>query len=428
MRLLPNIRFGTERYPEKVARGLRTLNLGCWIASATHSFYALVLLHDLGRFWWLAIANTVAALLYAGIPLLHRFGRLAGPIAVFVLFNMDMLAYVCLLGTGIGIQLYFLVGVAFTELYFGTRYVSLTIAFGAVVAALIVAVLLTVPFDTGLLPRWLIVASLVTNAVASCGALLLIVSYALRQAARAEAAAEREYERSERLLTNILPSAIADRLKSASNAIIADRHDAASILFADMAGFTAQASDTAPDDLVQFLNRAFSDFDRLVERHGLEKIKTTGDAYMVVSGVPTARPDHAQALAVLALDMREAAAHWRDSHGRNVPIRIGISSGPVVAGVVGTRKFFYDVWGDAVNVASRMESTGSTGKIQVSQETFERLRDEFVLEPRGEIEVKGKGPTPTWFLLGRKPLEIPRPLPTEAGEADLPPNRARTAV
>ena len=402
VRLLPNIRFGTEGYPEKVARRLRTLNIGTWIAAATHAFYAVVLFLDFTRFWWLAIGNTVAMLLYAGVPLLHRLGRLAGPVAVIVLFYADILAYICLLGTGIGIQFYYLLGVALTVLYLGTEYVALTIASGAVAAALIIAVLLTVPYDTGLLPEWLIVASLVTNVVVSCGTLLLIVSYALREAARAEAAAEREYERSERLLTNILPSSIAARLKSESNVVIADRYDEASILFADMAGFTAQASDTDPDDLVQFLNRVFSDFDRLVERHGLEKIKTTGDAYMVVSGVPTARPDHAQALAVLALEMRDAAAEWRDPRGRNVPIRIGMSSGPVVAGVVGTRKFFYDVWGDAVNVAARMETTGTEGKIQVSQDIYERLRDGFELEARGEIEVKGKGRMPTWFLLARK--------------------------
>ena len=184
--------------------------------------------------------------------------------------------------------------------------------------------------------------------------------------------------------------------------MIADRHDEASILFADMEGFTVQASNTDPGELVQFLNRVFSDFDRLVERHGLEKIKTTGDAYMVVSGVPTARCDHAQALAALALEMCAAAAEWRDPRGHAVPLRMGISSGPVVAGVVGTRKFFYDVWGDAVNVAARMETTGSAGRIQVSQDVYQRLRDEFVLEARGEIDVKGKGRMPTWFLVGRR--------------------------
>ena len=136
-----------------------------------------------------------------------------------------------------------------------------------------------------------------------------------------------------------------------------------------------------------------------------EKIKTTGDAYMVVSGVPARRTDHAQALARLALDMRDLAMDFRDPHGRSVPIRLGIASGPVVAGVVGARKFFYDVWGDAVNVASRMESTGELGKIQVSEDTYERLKDEFVLEDRGLIDVKGKGQMLTWFLVGRRANE-----------------------
>ncbi len=406
MRLLPNIRFGTERYPEKVARRLRVLNIATWIASATHAFYAVVLLLDFTRFWWLALGNAVAMLLYAGVPLLHRLGHLAGPVAITVIFYADLLAYILLLGTGIGIQFYYLIGVALIVLYVGPHHVVFTMASGAVGAALIVGVMLTVPYDTGLLPDWLLVASLVTNTVVSCGTLLLIVSYALRAAARAENAAEREYERSERLLTNILPSPIAARLKTESNVVIADKYDEASILFADMAGFTAQASETAPDDLVRFLDRVFSDFDRLGEEHGLEKIKTSGDAYMVVSGVPVARPDHAHALALLALDMRDAALEWRDPRGRDVPMRIGISCGPVVAGVVGKRKFFYDVWGDAVNVAARMEATGTAGKIQVSQEMYERLKDGFVLEARGAIEVKGKGKMLTWFLVSRKPLTL----------------------
>ena len=173
--------------------------------------------------------------------------------------------------------------------------------------------------------------------------------------------AEREYARSETLLHNILPGPIAERLKASSEQVIADKHEAASVLFADMAEFTARAGDTTPEELVEFLNRVFTGFDRLVERHGLEKIKTTGDAYMVVSGVPAARSDHADALAGFALAMRDAAVALRDPHGRLVPLRIGIASGPVVAGVVGTRKIFYDVWGDTVNVASRMETTGAPG-------------------------------------------------------------------
>jgi adenylate cyclase len=395
LRSIPIIRFGTERYPEYVARRLRTLNIAAWIAAATHAFYAVVLLLDFTRSWWLIFANAVAIAIYAGLPLLHRVGPLAGPVVLTVLFYADLVLYVSLLGTGTGILFYFLLGAAISVLYVGPEHVALTIASGGVAAALTVAVLLLVPFDTGVLPDWLMVASLVTNAVISCGTLLLIVGYALRQVARAEAA-------SDRLLVNILPAKVADRLKRRDGAVIADKYDEVSVLFADMAGFTASASDTDPDDLVRFLNRVFSDFDRLVERHCLEKIKTTGDSYMVVSGVPVPRPDHAAALAELALAMRDAAADLRDPHGRRVPIRIGVSSGAVVAGVVGTSKFFYDVWGDAVNVAARMETAGVAGQIQVSETTYIRLGDEFALEARGEIDIKGKGRMPTWLLVGRK--------------------------
>jgi adenylate cyclase len=184
--------------------------------------------------------------------------------------------------------------------------------------------------------------------------------------------------------------------------MIADRYDDASILFADIAGYTQRASETAPCDLVAFLDRLYTEFDMLVEQHGLEKIKTTGDSYMVVSGVPRPRPDHLQALASLALDMADAVAKLRDPEGRPVPIRMGMASGPVVAGVVGSRRFFYDVWGDAVNVASRMETTDQEGRIQVPDTVHERLEDDFVFEERGDIAIKGKGLMHTWYLVGRR--------------------------
>ena len=156
----------------------------------------------------------------------------------------------------------------------------------------------------------------------------------------------------------------------------------------------------SPADLVKFLNDVFTAFDRLVERHGLEKIKTTGDNYMVVSGVPVARSDHAAALVRLGIEMLDAAGHMQDPNGQSVAIRIGIASGPVVAGVVGTKKFFYDVWGDAVNVASRMELTGVPGRIQVSPETYDEVKHQFAFESRGPIDVKGKGMMTTWLLSG----------------------------
>jgi adenylate cyclase len=227
--------------------------------------------------------------------------------------------------------------------------------------------------------------------------------YAVRQLYRAESEAEREQQRSERLLVNILPAKVAQRLKDRPGETIADSYPEASVLFADMEGFTARATDLPPAELVGFLNAVFTRLDSIVERHGLEKIKTTGDAYMVVSGLPEPRVDHAEALADLALDMREALTGLTDPKGRPVAVRIGLASGPVVAGVVGTRKFYYDVWGDAVNTASRMESTGEVGKIQVAPETHALLAKRFALEDRGLIDVRGKGRMRTWFLFGRRP-------------------------
>jgi adenylate cyclase len=194
-----------------------------------------------------------------------------------------------------------------------------------------------------------------------------------------------------------------ERLKAeAKPPIIADAYDDVSILFADMAGSTARASDMPPTAFVRFLNEFFSTFDSLVEQHGLEKIKTTGDGYMVISGAPVLRSDHAEAIARLALAMRNAVVALTDANGRPVPIRIGLASGPVVAGVIGTRKLFYDVWGDAVNVAARMESTGVPGKIHVSADMYLRLRHAFAFQERGPTEVKGRGSMETWFLLAPK--------------------------
>jgi PAS domain S-box-containing protein len=211
-------------------------------------------------------------------------------------------------------------------------------------------------------------------------------------------------EQSERLLLNILPEAIAQRLKQ-SQQTIADSFEEVTVLFADIVGFTQLSSGIAPDKLVKQLNEIFSTFDRLTQKHGLEKIKTIGDAYMVVGGLPTPRPDHAEAIAQMALDMQQEIHHFTRANGEPLLIRIGINSGPVVAGVIGLNKFIYDLWGDTVNTASRMESQGIPGCIQVTATTYERLRERFVFEERGIVEVKGKGEMMTYFLKGTN-LEV----------------------
>ncbi len=201
------------------------------------------------------------------------------------------------------------------------------------------------------------------------------------------------------LLLNILPEPIADRLRNGES-LIADRHEDVSLLFADIVGFTGMSSTMDAAELVSLLNDVFGVFDGLVAASGLEKVKTIGDAYMIVGGMPVWEPDHLERLATLALSIAAEVGNHARARRLGVEFRIGMHAGPVVAGVIGTRKFIYDLWGDTVNVASRMESTGVPGRIQVTGAVERRLRDRFVLTSRGEIDVKGKGPMETFFLVG----------------------------
>ncbi|HJQ57464.1 MAG TPA: adenylate/guanylate cyclase domain-containing protein [Vineibacter sp.] len=404
VRLIPDIAYGTADYPEKVARRLRAVNIAAWtVAALTVVFAVGQFLDPAPGMWKPATANALYAPAFAAIPLLHRYGPLMAPVALLSTAYVAISVLILLFGIGNGMFIYFLMAPALAVLFLGTERLVLAGGFSVIAVALMLALLALVPHNTGLQSdRALFITGVVPTAAASAALLFVIVQYAMRQIASAEATVEREYERSESLLVNILPPPVAERLKTRRDAVIADRYDDASILFADMAGFTARASDTPPDELVLFLNTVYSRLDALVERHGLEKIKTTGDAYMVVSGVPEARTDHAEALADLALDMQAALVGLVDARGRAVPVRIGIASGPVVAGIVGTRKFFYDVWGDAVNTAARMESTGKAGRIHVAPATWVRLAGRYDLEDRGPIEVRGKGMMRTSFLIGRK--------------------------
>ncbi len=202
-------------------------------------------------------------------------------------------------------------------------------------------------------------------------------------------------------MLNILPAPIAERLK-AGQEIIADAHENVSILFADIVGFTELAAEKSPEQVVTLLNAVLSAFDSLTQKHGLEKVKTIGDAYMVAAGLPKARSDHAQAMADLALDMGAAIARVGETFGVPLHLRIGINTGPVVAGVIGTQKFAYDLWGDSVNTASRMESHGVEDCIQLSENTYELIKSDFECEERGVIAVKGKTEMRTFFLKARR--------------------------
>ncbi|MEG3957972.1 adenylate/guanylate cyclase domain-containing protein [Microcoleus sp. herbarium2] len=217
----------------------------------------------------------------------------------------------------------------------------------------------------------------------------------------AQEALKVQQEQSEKLLLNILPKPIAERLK-AQQSTIADSFADVSVLFADIVGFTELSARMSPTELVKRLNVIFSHFDQLAENYGVEKIKTIGDAYMVVGGLPMPRDDHAEAIAQMALGMQAKIAKLSADTGEKLAIRVGINSGPVVAGVIGVSKFTYDLWGDTVNVAARMEATGFAGRIQVTDVTYELLKDKYLLERRGVIQVKGKGNMMTYWLLGKK--------------------------
>jgi adenylate cyclase len=270
-------------------------------------------------------------------------------------------------------------------------------AFFLVLATLTVLDPVLARADPADLPDGLVVAFFALNISGLMLGSFVMLGYFVHQRELAHAALEAERERSERLLLNVLPEPIADRLKR-QEGVIAEHHDEVTVLFADLVGFTAMSADMDPSMLVGLLDEIFSSFDALADAEGLEKIKTIGDAYMVAGGLPSPRDDHAEAVARVALRMRDAVAAIAPRAAGPLSIRIGIDTGPVVAGVIGRRKFIYDLWGDTVNTASRMESHGVPGQVQVTARVAAWLAGSFRLEPRGTIEVKGKGPMETFLL------------------------------
>jgi len=244
------------------------------------------------------------------------------------------------------------------------------------------------------IPEGVVLAFFALNIVGPAATAYALLQYFVR-------ARERALAESERLLLNVLPEAVAARLKE-RDGIIADGFPDVTVLFADIAGFTPLAQRLSAPDLVSLLDRVFARWDAIARQHGVEKIKTIGDAYMAAAGVPLPREDHPEAIAGMALAMQRELALCSVEIGLPLQVRIGIDTGPVVAGVIGRAKFIYDLWGNTVNTASRMESHAPPGTIQVTERTFERLRERYELRPRETIEVKGKGPMSPYLLLGRR--------------------------
>jgi adenylate cyclase len=252
-----------------------------------------------------------------------------------------------------------------------------------------------------LIPPALTLLLFVMNMTGVLGISFVLLYYLVNEKDTAYELLHLEQDKSDKLLLNVLPKKIANILKNESR-LIADSYSEASILFADLVGFTPLSSEMSPIEMVQLLNEVYTHLDYLVEKYSLEKIRTIGDNYMVTSGVPTPRPDHAQALARMALEICNFTKTFRPVNDKNIQFRLGINSGSLVAGVVGQKNFHYDVWGDMVNVASRMESHGLPGKIQITKATYELIAEQFECEPRGMIHVKGKGEMETFLLVREK--------------------------
>lgn len=394
------VSFGTDGYGPAATRRLKLLNALNFVAMVMNLAIGVWFLSAGWRVTWpIAMAVTIAAACSLVTPFLHRINE---TVAAYYFCMFNAVAFVVfghLEGSSAGPH-YFMLAAPAVLLLFGTKRIAPSVVMGALLIGVFLYVEYFVPAHS-LLPAEFTAATKIV-CVIGCSALVFgAIYYALRLGEDAEAALEREYARSETLLLNLMPRSIAERLKNKPNEIIADHFDAVTILFADIVDFTPRANKMSPSDLVRFLNRVFSEFDQLAEMRGLEKIKTIGDAYMVAGGLPERLTGHAEAVADMALDMIDAVERLSRDIDDPLTVRIGIHTGPAVAGVIGTRKLFYDVWGDTVNTASRMESHGSAGLIQVTEDARKALGDRYEFNLRGVVDVKGKGAMKLFYLIGK---------------------------
>jgi len=384
--------FGGYDGEPEIARGQRRLFVGAlWVSLAV--FAAFVVRRLVDGHLWAAVVVGVQFTVHASVLLAlrvwpRRLFLLANVVFVFAVVAELATTYIYggIFSAGVTV-LWAMITVLINLILFGSRPAVLW--FGAFT----VAVLAAAWMEEHVSPIYQLdspALDAAINVILAMAVTLAVTVYFTRQ--------RDQFRRlSDELLHNILPDDIAARLKT-DRTMIADDYEAVSVLFADVVGFTPMSAGMSPPQLVGLLNNVFSTFDGMVADLGLEKIKTVGDEYMVASGVPHPRSDHADAIAKLALRIRDHAEN-HEFDGHRIRLRIGINSGPVVAGIVGTHKFSYDLWGDVVNTASRMESEGVPGSIQITAATYDLIRSDFVCEPRGAIRIKGKGEMNTYFLL-----------------------------
>jgi adenylate cyclase len=388
---------GTAGYPPDTQRRLKIVNVIAALIGFTTFIYAVHLgMTGDEAMRPVVYINLGLVFLVALVPLAHRVNDIAGSLLLVVAEFAALIGFAAYFGRTGGNTLQYVVAAAAPFVIFERRRLWLVIII--VITALLLhlyawfkfprsAAILQVSDD--------ILGSLyVQGAITTFGLIAASVYYAFTLAERAKA-------ETDTVLRNVLPDSVVERLKARPGESIADGFANASVMFADISGFVGLARGLGPEKTVAVLNKLVSAFDDLAQRHGVEKIKTIGDAYMVASGVPLARMDHVSALANMALDMITTAATVSKEAGVPLNIRIGMASGPMMAGVIGTRKFSYDVWGDPVNLASRLEGASTPGRILVCPDCFNALKSQFSLEPRGPLDIKGVGQQEAWFLTGK---------------------------
>jgi adenylate cyclase len=385
----------------QVARRQRCVNVAAFATAANALSHFLILaVYD---FAGLIVVNsynlfmTMAPLL---IPRLHRVGEKTGALALILLILVGHSCVVWALGRSSDLHVYFTLAGAML-LLLGVQNWRLFLGLFALWVVALLASLKLAPVNGIVLPddatlRGLLSSHAMINTIVINAAMLF---YALTALHRAEIELQDQYERSEALVDTVMPASIATRLKSGREPRIADRIDTLTVMFADLAGFTSAAHDLPPDRVVEFLDGLVRTFDALAEKHGIEKIKTIGDSYMAAAGFDGHAAKGAVSMGQLALAVIDAIKHQPPLAGRKLTMRIGIHCGEATAGIIGATRFSYDVWGDAVNTASRMESQGVPGRIQVSDVYRELTRDAFIFEERGTIDFKGVGTMRTFFLL-----------------------------
>ncbi len=396
--------MGISQYPRATRRRLKIVNVMALMIALFSVIYAAVFtVFGIERYWPLIVLNLGLAVVAALAPLAHRINDIAAALIICAAEYAALFFFVRELGHDSGIQLNYIIAAAVAFAIYDRTRIGLSVAVIAIGLALHLATWFLYPAEAARIEAdpFLLHNLYVSSAATSFCIIGLIVGYAFAVADRARAEADS-------LLENILPKPIAERLKTRPGERVADAVPSASVMFSDLVGFTELAQDLGAARTVEILDRLVSEFDRLAALHGVEKIKTIGDGYMAVAGVSAPQHDHAHRLARLALALPGAVAEISAMHGVDLRIRVGLASGPVMAGVIGTDKFSYDVWGETVNLAARLESHGLPGEIQVAGDLYQALRDSYAFERRGPIAIKGVGTIKTWFLKGESPAEQER--------------------